>query len=520
MNFEMRLLMGCMIAIYLLACSMPMPVAAMKVSLKNKFPITQAQKAEIARSKAEFLKAAENGNLPEVERLIATRRFNPGTRNQLAIRSAAGNGHFLVVQRLMKEPPKYVDPSVNAQEAIRLAAENGHFAVVQLLMTDKRVKPEEMGNYAANHACFNGHDKIVDLLLQDARVVSAVISNGFRTAVQYNCTAFIDILIANGADPAENDNQPIVTAALMGHFSVLNRLLQEEAQGVNPAARDNTPLQHARMNQHWLIMARLLDYPSVDLNVIHDLEAALLSATEAGCLPLVDRLLTRGVNLSPRNYNFAIIRAINTGSWPLVERLLREDLPLNDPARKWGIFLVTSALANAWTVMGGLLHFPLAHSAEIFQFFNPNNEAVEFRSSPGIFIPVLTSYMEHLCSGRGISPDSQLCRAFIDKVFAGSPQVNLEIEQTDVDQKNTFEPSAVLKLWKEGHIRAALMSIDSQWMRLERSITHIQQLFRWGQLDKQARDRFHPSHMQNKIAKWAEASDWRDIESDSDEDYP
>ena len=75
---------------------------------------------------------------------------------------AAQNGHLDIVERLLKDPR--VDPADYDNDAIRWAAENGHIDVVERLLKDPRVNPADDDNYAIRWAAHNGHLDVFNLL--------------------------------------------------------------------------------------------------------------------------------------------------------------------------------------------------------------------------------------------------------------------------------------------------------------------------------------------------------------------
>jgi hypothetical protein len=116
-------------------------------------------------------------NLAVVERLLQDKRVDPSANDNYAVRAAAVNGHVAVVERLLQD--ERVDPSANNNEAVRVAASEGHLAVVERLLQDKRVDPSADDNYAVRWAADCGRLAVVDRLLEDDRVDAAV-------AIQYS----------------------------------------------------------------------------------------------------------------------------------------------------------------------------------------------------------------------------------------------------------------------------------------------------------------------------------------------
>src|SRR3990170_4759411 len=93
----------------------------------------------------QLIKAARNGNLPEVKRLVAV-GVDPAARNNQAIIWASTHGHLDVVQFLVPLPG--VNPAAQNNKAIIWAAKNGHLNVVQYLVTLPGVDPTAQNNQA------------------------------------------------------------------------------------------------------------------------------------------------------------------------------------------------------------------------------------------------------------------------------------------------------------------------------------------------------------------------------------
>jgi surface antigen len=160
-------------------------------------------------------RAAENGHLAVVERLLQDERVNPSDGNNLAVRSAAHYGHLEVVERLLEDDR--VDPSADNNDAVRLAAQRGNLAVVEQLLQDKRVDPSAVNNYAVRYAAQNGRLAVVERLLRDKLV-----------------------------DPSANNNNAVRRAARNGHLAVVDRLLEDDRVDAAVAMRSLRPEHRKR----------------------------------------------------------------------------------------------------------------------------------------------------------------------------------------------------------------------------------------------------------------------------------
>ena len=132
------------------------------------------------------------------------RGVDPTDSGNFALRSAAANGHFDVVQMLLAlDPARGVDPSANENDAVRSAAKHGHDDVVQLLLElplALGVDPAANDNFALRYAAYYGYPDMVRLLLE--------------------------LPPARGVDPAAQNNFALLMATENGHGEVVDQLMQ------------------------------------------------------------------------------------------------------------------------------------------------------------------------------------------------------------------------------------------------------------------------------------------------------
>eukprot|EP00455_Lapot_gusevi_P007943 TRINITY_DN13413_c0_g1_i4.p1 TRINITY_DN13413_c0_g1~~TRINITY_DN13413_c0_g1_i4.p1 ORF type:complete len:298 (-),score=7.25 TRINITY_DN13413_c0_g1_i4:31-924(-) len=124
------------------------------------------------RQNEPFRNAASAGHLDVVDLLLSIAAVDPSAWSNQAIREASRNGYFEIVSRLLKHPA--VDPSACNQAAVRWAARYGHLEVVNLLLNDDRVDASVLQGEAIREAVLSGHVLVVDRLLKDVRVASQV----------------------------------------------------------------------------------------------------------------------------------------------------------------------------------------------------------------------------------------------------------------------------------------------------------------------------------------------------------
>lgn len=261
--------------------------------------------------------AIRQNKITRIERLIRE-GADPGANNNVAIRIAAGHGHFEIVRLLLADPR--VDPAANDNKAIKFAinghlAQNACFEVVRLLLADPRVDPSVQNNFLIRIAVERAHTDVVRLLLADPRVNSTAIDNGaikqafenghseivkllaeipgvIMPAIDHYistneirkfagiCTAVCgsnDILnwgarvgsvnlvrheLSKGVDPRFYDYEVFRIACGCGRTEVV-RILLENPQ-VDPTTDGNYPIRHAAENGHLEVVRLLLADPRVD----------------------------------------------------------------------------------------------------------------------------------------------------------------------------------------------------------------------------------------------------------------
>lgn len=125
-----------------------------------------------------FIHAARTGNTALVEQLLHASNAIFFLYHNMALRSAAQNGHAEIVQLLLDAHDTRIDPSALEDEAIVEAAARGHLEVVRTLLNHPgtrfapnggrviRANPSARGNAAISLAARNGHVDVVRLLLE------------------------------------------------------------------------------------------------------------------------------------------------------------------------------------------------------------------------------------------------------------------------------------------------------------------------------------------------------------------
>nr|XP_029709274.1 ankyrin-3 isoform X6 [Aedes albopictus] len=129
--------------------------------------------------------------------------------------------------------------NANGLNALHLAAKDGHFEIVQELLkrganVDNATKK---GNTALHIASLAGQKEIIQLLLQYNASVNVQSQNGFTPlymAAQENHDECVNLLLAKGANPAlatEDGFTPLAVAMQQGHDKVVAVLLESDTRG-------------------------------------------------------------------------------------------------------------------------------------------------------------------------------------------------------------------------------------------------------------------------------------------------
>jgi len=227
-----------------------------------------------------FIKAAEEGNLQELNRLISLNSSDTQemvcARDFIAFREAAANGHLIVMERLIQLAPDKMEEMVCAWEfgAFRLAAANGHLDVMERLIQLAPDKMEEMvcaGKFGAfQAAASNGHLHVMERLMELApdKVQEMVCARDFEA---------------------------FQAAARNGHLHVMERLMELAPDKVQEMVRayNFDAFRLAASNGHLHVMERLMELApdKVQEMVCSDFFGAFRGAASNGHLDVMERLM-------------------------------------------------------------------------------------------------------------------------------------------------------------------------------------------------------------------------------------
>ena len=218
-----------------------------------------------------------------------------------ALMISSANGHYQVVELLLKQQ---ADPNIQLHDgrtALYLASENGHYQVVELLLrqtVDLNIQ-DEIGATALMIASQKGHYQVVELLLKE----------------QVNP----NIQLPNGGTA-------LYLASQEGHYQVVELLLKEQTDTNIQDQTGATALMIASQNGHYQVVALLLK-EQADPNIqLPDGRTALYLASENGHYQVVELLLKQQAdpNIQSQNGQTALMIASAEGHHQVVELLLQE----------------------------------------------------------------------------------------------------------------------------------------------------------------------------------------------------
>jgi len=107
------------------------------------------------------------------------------------------------------------------------------------------VDASESNNEALVYFSWNGKTEVVKRLLSDARV-SVIGNQAFELACLEGHKAIVEMMLAKGADPSENNSRPFLHALARGHYDIVQMMMNDkridysanEGEALARAARD------------------------------------------------------------------------------------------------------------------------------------------------------------------------------------------------------------------------------------------------------------------------------------------
>lgn len=178
-----------------------------------------------------LINAARKGDLKKVNEILANGKVDPAANSNEALRWAAFNGHFEVVDCLLAIPKVAKAAAVKDNYALCWAAENGHFLVVDRLLAIPAVEAAAAvaENEALREAAANGHHTVVERLLAIPAVEAA--------ATAFNNEALRAAQMGANSDPESYANYQSIIDRLMQIPAVATLAQQQANQTMDLADR-------------------------------------------------------------------------------------------------------------------------------------------------------------------------------------------------------------------------------------------------------------------------------------------
>ena len=170
-----------------------------------------------------LIEAVTNGNLEQVIVLLQ----QPGIPAQSlgdALVDASGNGHLLIVERLLQQQPRI--PARSLEDALFNASENGHLVIVERLLQQPEMPAWNLGS-ALRSASENGHLVIVERLLQRPEIPARFLGYALKGASENGYLVIVERLLQKPELPAMFLGYALKDASQNGHLVIVERLLQQ-----------------------------------------------------------------------------------------------------------------------------------------------------------------------------------------------------------------------------------------------------------------------------------------------------
>jgi ankyrin repeat protein len=218
--------------------------------------------------------AAKHGHFHVVERLLATGRVNPDSRNKLhqtPLHLASAGGHREVVKQLKDNSRVDLNSrDVQSETPLLQAAKNGHTGVVKELLAADKIDPDcknKNGRTPLSQASEAGHQDVVKHLVVNPRVdvnaVDIVSDTALSLAAKQGHASVVKELLATNKVHPNTKNlagqTPLSVAAEAGHLEAVEQLLKDTRVDVNTRDTESmTPLLYAVQGGHVEVSKKLL----------------------------------------------------------------------------------------------------------------------------------------------------------------------------------------------------------------------------------------------------------------------
>lgn len=290
----------------------------------------------------DFKKAMAIGDLALVSRLLGraqsgayeffTVKRQVAINNNEIVKIAAQNGHWKVVELLLKFKDVLDDITNDQNRALQLAIENGHLEIVNILLKIPAVQKHLIKTMSSkedgilNKAIASGHLNVVERLLQIPSVQKYITINNNEilkiSAKTGNTDIFLRLL--------QFSQEPIPSAIIKiavenGHTQIVQILLNipdvKKQLEDEIASGNNKSLQLAIQSGNLDILAQL--YQLQGIESIIDPSLFMLAIQSDHPAVAVSLLQFNNVLSDPRNNQRAFLLAVEKGHTQIVKRLLK-----------------------------------------------------------------------------------------------------------------------------------------------------------------------------------------------------
>ncbi|KAJ3251027.1 hypothetical protein HK103_002923, partial [Boothiomyces macroporosus] len=282
----------------------------------------------------------------EIAKLLVEKGLDPSVDDNLNIQRAAQNGHYSLVEYLLRDPR--VDPASKNNQAVGQAARRGYLDIVKLLLTDKRVK---VNNRSIVEAAIGGHFETVEFLTIEFDIVAVDSALNDKLGIYCACVHRGKLDILDLVHPFLEKSPTIeeypykarlqsafIKAARKGYTKVVKFLVQNAK--VNPSIENNSAFMYAVKRGHDDIVAFLLEQSSVDpanvVNASFNRNEPIREAASSGYSRIVELLLSQQTvdpNVAPYGKAPPLALAVINGHVDVVKALLKNrkvDPAVND----------------------------------------------------------------------------------------------------------------------------------------------------------------------------------------------
>ena len=207
---------------------------------------------------------------------------------------------------------------------------------------DIDVQEQTYGQTPLMYACRKGHIEVVNELLKlgaSINLVSALGRTALLEAIAQDHEDIVSALLEqnkldlNAINLKDHNRSALMTAANLGHFSIVARLLEYNVDVNQQDSGGLTALSLACIKRSYLTVKLLLEKKGIDVNSVEYItgRSVLHFAAVINDSSIVKLLLQHGADpaLKDRQGGTAMLRAVDRGSYEVIETILRSDMEID-----------------------------------------------------------------------------------------------------------------------------------------------------------------------------------------------